>query len=258
MISFRRWAEVRCSSTITGASSSPKRFAASRRPCPAMMTPSSPTRMGLTKPNSAIEAAICAICQSGCVLGLRAKGSIRSRGIISTCKAKISDQGPTKGACPGEGGEPGAPRQAVPQRQPQAFDPATRAGWSRGNRKQATDLLATDPKQMRPRRPFPEKWLGRGADDAPCPTPKGRMTHAETGAATVATRQRQPDPGNPEFSFNTSGLAGVRPPHTVWPGRTRNRGGRQAREPPRGSDSATRATPIMPQGMARIGRFVAP
>ncbi len=180
------------------------------------------------------------------------------KGIISTCKATISDQGPTKGACPGEGGEPEAPRQAVPQRQPQAFDPATRAGWSRGNRKQATDLLATDPKQMRPRRPFPEKWLGRGADDAPCPTPKGRMTHAETGAATVATRQRQPDPGNPEFSFNTSGLAGVRPPHTVWPGRTRNRGGRQAQEPPRGSTARRARHRSCRKGWHGSADFVAP
>jgi hypothetical protein len=30
------------------------------RPCPAMITSSSPIRIGLVKPNSAIEAAICA------------------------------------------------------------------------------------------------------------------------------------------------------------------------------------------------------
>jgi putative transposase len=45
----------------------PSLRAASSRLCPAIITSSSPIRIGLTKPNSAIEAANCPICWSECV-----------------------------------------------------------------------------------------------------------------------------------------------------------------------------------------------
>jgi hypothetical protein len=58
----RRWVGVRWSSTTTGTTSRPSFWAAARRPWPATITPSLPDRIGLVKPNSAIDAAICATC----------------------------------------------------------------------------------------------------------------------------------------------------------------------------------------------------
>jgi hypothetical protein len=37
------------------------------RPWPAISTPSASTRTGFTKPNSAMEAAICVTCEGECV-----------------------------------------------------------------------------------------------------------------------------------------------------------------------------------------------
>ena len=70
--SARRWVDVRWSSTMTGATSSPSLRAAASLPCPAMMTASLSTKIGLVKPNSTMLAAIWAICASECVRGFRA------------------------------------------------------------------------------------------------------------------------------------------------------------------------------------------
>ena len=48
------------------------------------MTPSAPTSTGFTKPNSAIEPAICATWASECVRALRACGINRASGQRST------------------------------------------------------------------------------------------------------------------------------------------------------------------------------
>src|SRR6202040_1919244 len=50
-----------------GTSSRPSKCAASTRPWPAIMPSSSSISTGLVKPNSPIEAAICATCWSLCV-----------------------------------------------------------------------------------------------------------------------------------------------------------------------------------------------
>ena len=70
IISARRCVGVRCDSTITGASDSPSLRAASTRPWPATITPSSPTSTGFTNPNSAIDPAICATCCLGMGAGI--------------------------------------------------------------------------------------------------------------------------------------------------------------------------------------------
>jgi hypothetical protein len=57
---------------MVGTSARPSLRAASRRPWPAI-TPASPsTSTGLVKPNSRMEAAICATCASEWVRALRA------------------------------------------------------------------------------------------------------------------------------------------------------------------------------------------
>ncbi len=58
--SARFWAAVRPASTIVGTSSSPRTWAALRRPWPAMRPLCSSTRTGLVQPNSPIEATNCA------------------------------------------------------------------------------------------------------------------------------------------------------------------------------------------------------
>jgi hypothetical protein len=70
--SARAWASVRCASRIAGTEASPSRFAARTRPWPATRTPAASTSTGFTKPNSAIEAAICATWASLCVRALAA------------------------------------------------------------------------------------------------------------------------------------------------------------------------------------------
>ena len=121
IISARRWVGVRCDSTITGASDNPSFRAASTRPWPATITPSSPTSTGLTKPNSAIDPAICATCSSEWVRALRACGINRSSGHRSTlsenCKfiARLMRPGPAGGWYRG-GTVPGGCTTRVPPR----------------------------------------------------------------------------------------------------------------------------------------------
>ena len=55
-----------------------------RRPCPAIIPPCSSIRIGLVKPNSRIDAAICATWLSECVRLLRAKGIRSASGLYST------------------------------------------------------------------------------------------------------------------------------------------------------------------------------
>ena len=59
---------------IVGTSSSQRLFAARDRPCPAMRTPSSSTRMGLVNPKDVIADFSCSICRSGCVRAFRGSG----------------------------------------------------------------------------------------------------------------------------------------------------------------------------------------
>jgi hypothetical protein len=80
-------ASLRWSSIITGTSVMPRRRAASKRPWPAMTTSSAPISTGLTKPNSAIEAAIYATCSSECVRALPANGMSRSTGLVSILRS---------------------------------------------------------------------------------------------------------------------------------------------------------------------------
>ena len=53
----------------------PSAFAASSRPCPAMIAPSESTRIGLAKPNARIEAAICSSWRLEWVRALRGLGT---------------------------------------------------------------------------------------------------------------------------------------------------------------------------------------
>jgi hypothetical protein len=75
------------SSTITGTSVSPNFRAARRRPWPAMIPALVSTRIGLLNPNSAMLAAIWAICASECVRGFFAQGINLSISHISMCFA---------------------------------------------------------------------------------------------------------------------------------------------------------------------------
>ena len=59
---------------MVGTSAMPIAFAASSRPWPAMIEPSGSIRIGLVKPNSRIEAAICSSCRFGWVRALRGSG----------------------------------------------------------------------------------------------------------------------------------------------------------------------------------------
>src|SRR5208283_2603585 len=75
------------SSTTTGTSARPNLRAASRRPWPAMIPSIESTRIGLVKPNSKMDAAICAICSAECVRAFLAYGTKRSVGQISMRRA---------------------------------------------------------------------------------------------------------------------------------------------------------------------------
>jgi hypothetical protein len=57
---------TKCPRTITGTSRIPSDVAARKRASPAMISPLVATRMGLTKPNSRIEAEIWATCPAEC------------------------------------------------------------------------------------------------------------------------------------------------------------------------------------------------
>src|SRR5512144_2927140 len=60
--------------TITGTASSPSRRAARMRPCPAITSSSSLTRIGMVQPYSTSDAASLATWSSECVRGFRAYG----------------------------------------------------------------------------------------------------------------------------------------------------------------------------------------
>jgi hypothetical protein len=68
------WASFRPTSSIVGTSAIPIDLAASRRPCPAMSTPSGSRRIGFVNPNSLIEAMICSTCRFECARALRGSG----------------------------------------------------------------------------------------------------------------------------------------------------------------------------------------
>ena len=65
------WLPIGRASAIAGMVFSPRDFAASRRPCPAMSRPVSSVRTGDVKPNSLMLAAIWPICFLECVRALR-------------------------------------------------------------------------------------------------------------------------------------------------------------------------------------------
>jgi hypothetical protein len=63
--------------------------AARRRPSPAMSPPAGATRIGFTKPNSQIEAAICGTCSEERVRGLQPLGITRSTGQCSIWISRV-------------------------------------------------------------------------------------------------------------------------------------------------------------------------
>jgi len=88
MMYARRWVSERWSSTTTGHSPRPSLRAARSRPWPAMVPGLVSTRVGLTNPNSTMDAAICATCSGECVRAFFAYGTRRSVGQISIRRAK--------------------------------------------------------------------------------------------------------------------------------------------------------------------------
>jgi hypothetical protein len=69
---------------MTGTSVRPSWRAAASRPCPATMSPSSPIRSGLEKPNALMLPAISATWVALCVRALRGEGMSRSTGQVSS------------------------------------------------------------------------------------------------------------------------------------------------------------------------------
>ena len=80
--SARFWASLRPFITIPGIEVSPRRRAASNRPCPAIRTLCSSSRTGAVNPNIRILFAICLICLPEWVRAFFGFGRIRSTGII--------------------------------------------------------------------------------------------------------------------------------------------------------------------------------
>ena len=85
--SARRCASFKWFRRMVGTFFMPSSFAAIKRPCPAMMILSSPSKIGFTKPNSVMDAAICATCVSECVRAFLAYGISSSTDTCSIFKS---------------------------------------------------------------------------------------------------------------------------------------------------------------------------